>query len=262
MAIWITFLIVVAIQDGLRVLVNELKEQHRGKGGTEGHGRVQIDRIPAREALAEQARHLNTDCRGGVHDGAVGGDRVRISIKDGASANVWGGEHEAIDSFFIWKLRFLICVSHEEEDVHEGAEELLAHGPQDERIIEGQLRQVKRVEVHEKGTDVCTSDLRDDIGNSQFPVHGFVLAEYVGEGDGRVEVRPADFPEEAVGDPEAEQDDWLLAACEEHRENQSANELHDELAQAVLEHLAAWHAWLHTYWIFLVCVSFINSIKI
>ena len=223
----------------MRVLVNELKEQHRGKGGTEGHGRVQIDRIPAREALAEQARHLNTDCRSGVHDGAVRGHMVAVSKKDGASADVRAGEHEAINSLFIRKLRFLICVSHEEEDVHEGAEELLAHGPQDERIIEGQLGQVKRVEVHKKGTDVCTSDLRDDIGNSQFPVHGFVLAEYVGEGDGRVEVRPANFPEEAVGDPEAEQDDWLLAACEEHRENQSANELHDELAQAVLEHLAA-----------------------
>ena len=253
MTIWITFLF-VAIQDSLRVLVNKLKEQNCGKGGGEGHGRVQIDRIPAREALAEQARHLNTDCRGGVHDGAVGGDRARVSKKDSASANVWGGEHEAIDSFFIWKLRFLICVSHEEEDVHEGAEELLARGPQDERIHVGQLRQVESVEVDEKGTDVCARDLRDNIGNSQFPVHGLVLAENVGERDGRVEVRSADLPEEAVGDPEAEQDDWLLAACEEHRENQSANELHDELAQAVLEHLAAWHAWLHTYSIFPVCV--------
>ena len=63
----LTIAVLLMIQDLSCLLVDELVEENCKETGAKWNRRVQVDRVPRREPIAEERGHLNTDSDGGVH---------------------------------------------------------------------------------------------------------------------------------------------------------------------------------------------------
>jgi len=134
-------------QKGLRLLVHQFVKQHGQERCTEGHSRVEVDGLPGGEPFIKEGAHLDTHCDGRVGDGAISCHSMSVSIEHGTSSNIASCQNEAVDGLFVAEEELFIGVGHKEEDIDEGAEQLLEESAQEKGVFKSELREFKSVEV-------------------------------------------------------------------------------------------------------------------
>lgn len=207
----LVFVLAVAVvvflcEESLCFLVNKLIEEYCQERCSEGNYWIEVDGLPCGEPIIEETAHLNSHGDCGVHHGSICCHCTRLTEEHSACSHIRSGQNEAVDGLFVAEEQFVICIGHKEEDVDEGAEQLLEESTQEKVRYKSQLGQFKSVEVKQQSAYKSSKRLRHHVRecSREGELGVGIFTEYVSKCDGWVEVGTTDFPEENVENPKSQ----------------------------------------------------------